>query len=77
MLRYRQAVRLFAAGGTFLVVTSLLDTGEATQPKIVLEESAKLLGVVSFLLGHLAAFAGVVSEILLELRIDGGGSKRL
>jgi hypothetical protein len=77
IFRYRQTVRLFAAGGVFLVVTSLLNAGEATQPKIVLEESAKLLGVVSFFLGHLAAFARVVSEIRLDLRIEAAGSKRL
>ena len=67
IFRYRQSVRLFVAGGVFLVITSLLNAGEATQPKIVLEESAKLLGVVSFFLGHLAAFAGVVSERVAEI----------
>jgi hypothetical protein len=55
-------VRFFVAGGVFLVVTSLLDTGEATRPKIVLEESARLLDVVSSFLGHLAAFAGAVRD---------------
>jgi hypothetical protein len=70
IFRYRQTIWLFAVGGVFLVVTSLLDSGEATQPKIVLEESAKLLGVVSFFLGHLAAFAGVVSELRLDLGIE-------
>jgi hypothetical protein len=75
IFRYRQTVWFFAAGGVFLVVTSFLDTGEATQPKIVLEESAKLLGVVSFLLGHLAAFAGVVSELRLELGLEAAGSE--
>jgi hypothetical protein len=76
VFRYRQAVRLFVAGGVFLVVTSILNAGEATQPKIVLEESAKLLGVVSFLLGHLGAFAGVASEIRLDLGIEAAGSRR-
>ena len=77
IFRYRQTVQLFAAGGVFLVVTSLLDTGQATQPKIVLEESAKLLGVVSFFLGHLAAFAGMASEIRQDLGIEAAGSRQL
>lgn len=61
--RYGQTLRLFLLGGVFLVLTSVLNAGEPTQLKIVLEETAKLLGVVSFLLGHLSAFAGVVREV--------------
>src|SRR5690606_5716973 len=58
----------FLLGGAFLAVTSLLNMGMATSVQIVAEESAKLLGVVSFLMGHLAALAGEV-EAAREARV--------
>lgn len=61
--RYPATLAFFLAGGLFLAATSVLNAGETTQVRIVIEETAKLLGVVCFLLGHLAAFAGIVSEV--------------
>ena len=66
ILRYRATLPFFVVGGFFLGATSLLNVGEASSVQIVVEESAKLLGVVSFLLGHLAALAGVIREHALE-----------
>lgn len=62
ILRYPATLRLFVLGGFFLAATSLLNIGEATATGIVIEESAKLMGVVSFLLGFLAAFDGALRE---------------
>ncbi|MQA91811.1 MAG: hypothetical protein GEU90_16575 [Gemmatimonas sp.] len=60
--RYSATLSFFLLGGFFLAVTSFLNLGMATTVQIVVEECAKLLGVVSFLLGHLAALAGVIRE---------------
>jgi hypothetical protein len=41
----------------------VLNIGEAGPVQTVIEESSKLLGVVSFLMGHFAAFAGALEDI--------------
>jgi hypothetical protein len=41
----------------------VLNIGEAGPVQIVIEDSSKLLGVVSFLMGHFAAFAGALEHI--------------
>ena len=69
ILRYRSTLALFCLGGFFLAVTSVLDIGEATKAQIVVEESTKLLGVTSFLLGHFAAFLGTLQDIQNNLPI--------
>lgn len=63
ILRYRGAVKFFCLGGVFLFITSVLDLGEETALQIVFEESAKLLGVASFLVGHLAALVGTLEDV--------------
>lgn len=63
IVRYRSTLVLFGLGGFFLAVTSALNIGTESKVQIVMEESAKLLGVVSFLLGHLATFLGTVQDI--------------
>jgi hypothetical protein len=67
ILRYRNTLALFCLGGFFLSVTSVLDIGEETKAQIVIEESTKLLGVTSFLLGHFAAFLGTLRDIQNDL----------
>jgi hypothetical protein len=67
ILQYRSTLGFFCLGGFFLVATSVLNIGEAGPVQIVIEESSKLLGVVSFLLGHFAAFAGALEEIQKSL----------
>jgi len=49
------------------VATSVLNIGKAGPVQIVIEESSKLLGVVSFLMGHFAAFAGALEGIQKSL----------
>jgi hypothetical protein len=56
ILARREILIFFALGGVFLLLTSALNIGVAAPWQIILEESCKLMGVVSFLLGHLAAF---------------------
>ncbi len=63
ILRRRDTLYFFLLGGFFLAVTSLLNVGHETQLQIVLEESAKLMGVASFLLGCLAAFVSSVADV--------------
>lgn len=67
IVRQRDTLYLFLLGGFFLAVTSLLNVGDESQLQIVLEESAKLMGVVSFLLGCLSAFVSAVAEVRLRL----------
>jgi hypothetical protein len=71
ILRYRSTLALFCLGGFFLAVTSVLDIGEETKAQIVVEESMKLLGVTSFLLGHFAAFLGTLRDIQSDLSESG------
>lgn len=73
IVRNRATVRLFLLGSVFLFLTSVLNAGEASAGQIVLEEVAKLMGVVSFLLGHLAALGGVVGEVRGRLAVGGVG----
>src|SRR5690606_33172846 len=73
IVRNRATVRLFLLGSVFLFLTSVLNAGEASAGQIVLEEVAKLMGVVSFLLGHLAAMVGVVGEVRARLAVGGVG----
>jgi hypothetical protein len=61
--RHSGTLAFFLLGGVFLALTSVLNMGMATSVQIVAEESAKLLGVVSFLLGHLAALAGEIRQV--------------
>jgi len=63
ILRYRSTLVFFCLGGVFLVATSVLNVGAEGPVQIVIEESSKLLGVVSFLLGHFAAFLGTLGDI--------------
>ena len=63
ILRYRPTVGFFCAGGFFLAATSALNFGDAPAWQVVLEESCKLLGVCSFLLGFLAALFGTLAEL--------------
>jgi len=65
--RYRSTFALFSLGGVFLALTSALDIGEESKMQIAVEESFKLLGVTSFLLGHLAAFLETVRDIQSDL----------
>ena len=67
--RHRSTLGFFCLGGVFLVATSVLNIGEAGPVQIVIEESSKLLGVVSFLMGHFAAFAGALEDIQKSLMI--------
>jgi hypothetical protein len=62
ILRFPPTVVLFAIGAVFLAATSALNFGDAPAWQVVAEESCKLLGVCSFLLGHLAAFLGTLAE---------------
>ena len=62
ILRFLPTVGFFAVGGFFLAATSALNFGDAPAWQVVLEESCKLLGVCSFLLGFVAAFLGTVAE---------------
>lgn len=62
------ALRFFGAGGVFLFLTSVLNMGDASDVRIVAEESAKLMGVLSFLLGFLAALAGTLDEVQRALK---------
>lgn len=62
VLRFRPTFAFFCAGGVFLAATSALNFGDAPAWQVVLEESAKLLGVCSFLLGYLSALLGTVAE---------------
>jgi hypothetical protein len=72
ILRYPCALRYFILGGIFLALTSALDIGEETQLQIVAEESCKILGVVSFLVGHFAALLGSLDEIEKTSAIPSG-----
>lgn len=67
ILRYRSTLAFFCLGGFFLAVTSVLNIGETTKAKIVVEESMKLLGVVSFLVGHFAAFLCTLRDIQSDM----------
>jgi hypothetical protein len=62
IVRVRAAFAFFCAGGVFLAATSALNFGDAPPWRVVAEEATKLLGVCSFLLGHVAAFLGTLSE---------------
>jgi hypothetical protein len=70
ILRFPATVRFFAVGGVFLAATSALNFGDAPAWQVVLEESCKLLGVCSFLLGFVAAALGTLAET--RDRIDAG-----
>ncbi|MEX2572073.1 MAG: hypothetical protein WD737_12300 [Gemmatimonadota bacterium] len=61
--RYPGMLLFYLLGGFFLAITSVLNAGLASSVQIVIEESAKLLGVVSFFAAHLTALAGTVREI--------------
>jgi len=63
ILRYRISLAYFCLGGVFLAATSALNIGEEGPLQIVIEESCKLLGVVSFLLAHFAAFIAALEEV--------------
>jgi hypothetical protein len=63
ILRFRQTFVFFSIGAAFLAATSALNFGDAPPWRVVAEEACKLLGVCSFLLGHLTAFLGTVSEV--------------
>jgi hypothetical protein len=67
IMRYRETIVFFGLGGAFLALTSVLNLGEQSQAQIAVEESAKLLGVAFFLLGHLAAFFGAVRDVETQL----------
>ena len=56
ILAHRETLVFFCLGGLFLAATSALNIGDAPKWQIVIEETCKVMGVVSFLLGHLAAF---------------------
>ncbi len=62
VLRYRSCLIYYVLGGIFLVLTSVLDLGNESQLQIVIEESFKILGVVSFLLAYLGALLGSVED---------------
>ena len=63
IVRFRATLVFFSVGAAFLAVTSALNFGDAPPWRVVAEEACKLLGVCSFLLGHLAAFLGTLSEV--------------
>ena len=62
ILRFRPTFVFFGVGAVFLAATSALNFGDAPPWRVVAEEATKLLGVCSFLLGHLTAFLGTLSE---------------
>ena len=63
ILRFQPTFYFFCAGAVFLATTSALNFGDAPPWRVVAEEATKLLGVCSFLLGHIAAFLGTLSEV--------------
>jgi len=63
ILRFQPTFHFFCAGAVFLAVTSALNFGDAPPWRVVTEEASKLLGVCSFLVGHIAAFLGTLSEV--------------
>jgi hypothetical protein len=63
IMRFRQALPFFCAGGVFLAVTSAVNFGNAAPWRVVLEESAKLLGVASFLLAYVIAFRASLPDV--------------
>ncbi len=53
ILRYKDALLLFLAGGIFFLVSIMFDIKSTEQFRIILEESAKLIAVAFFFLGHI------------------------
>jgi hypothetical protein len=53
IFRYRQALWLFAVGGVFFAMTTVLDLNSVDQFKIIVEETAKLIAVAFIFLGHI------------------------
>jgi hypothetical protein len=54
IFRYKGALLLFLVGGVFFLVSIMLDIGSTEEFRIVMEESAKLIAVAFFLLGHVS-----------------------
>lgn len=67
LLRYRDAIFLFCAGGAFFLLSIGLDLRTVEQFKLVLEESSKVFAVGFLLSGFAAIFYNVLKE--LELKV--------
>jgi len=69
ILRYKDALSLFLAGGFFFLVSIAFDIKSTEQFRIILEESAKLIAIGFLFLGH-------VSILIEHLRkVDQGLSR--